>query len=154
MKPNFGIDENHTKKIVNQLKIVLANTYSLYFQTLQAHWNLEDPGFFFLHEMFQKQYETLAENGDLIAERIRQMGEKITGTLKAFSKDETFESFDVNSDVKTTISHLANCHEKAIKSLRDLSVLGEEAQDFGLVDLLGGILRDHEKTAWILRSHL
>ncbi|MCB1119100.1 MAG: hypothetical protein KDK65_03985 [Chlamydiia bacterium] len=38
--------------------------------------------------------------------------------------------------------------------MRSLSSLSDRSGDYGLTDLLGGILRDHEKAVWFLSSHL
>lgn len=153
MKPKFGLDEKGIQQIAGHLQKSVAHTYALYIATLNCHWNIEDPRFHFLHEMFQSQYENLAENGDLLAERIRQMGVKVTASLSQFSKDSSFK-IDAHAQTDEMLELLAKGHEEAIIHLRELSELGEQYKDFGLVDLLGGILRDHEKTAWFLRSHL
>lgn len=154
MKTHFGLENQQTKKITSLLSLAIANTYSLAINTLNCHWNLENPGFLFLHEMLQKQYEDLIENGDLLAERIRQMGEKVAASLAIFAKNQTLSPIHETASCKEMLEQLTASHEKLILDLRELSSLGEEYNDFGLVDLLGGILRNHEKTAWILRSHL
>ena len=59
-----------------------------------------------------------------------------------------------NSSADQMIKALVKSYEQLIKDFRSLSDIAEKEKDFGLVDLLGGILRDHEKTAWMLRAHL
>ena len=154
MKPNFGIDESFTKKINEQLVVLLANNYSLYFNTLNAHWNIEDSRFIALHEMLETQYKALADAGDEIAERIRQMGYKAPGSMQAMVQKATLKNVEESSTADKMIAHLASCHETSVVFMREFSKLGEEAGDYGLVDMLGTLIRDHEKTAWILRSHL
>lgn len=154
MKPNFGIDESFTKKINDQLVVLLANNYTLYFNTLNAHWNMEDGRFIALHEMLEGQYKALADAGDDIAERIRQMGYKAPGSMKKIAGSATLQDLDENAPADKMLDHLAMCHESAVGFMREFSKLGEEAGDYGLVDMLGTLIRDHEKAAWILRSHL
>jgi starvation-inducible DNA-binding protein len=154
MKPHFGLETQKVQEITSLLTEAVANTYSLAINTLSCHWNLEDSSFLFLHEMLQEQYEHLLENGDLLAERIRQMGEKVPASVAIFAKNQTLSPIKETATCKEMLDQLALSHEKLILSLRKLSSLGEKHEDFGLVDLLGSILRDHEKTAWILRSHL
>ncbi len=154
MKTNFGMSEEKSKVIVKYLNKTLANTYGLYFLTLHAHWNIEDPRFLFIHEMLEKQYGALAESGDEIAERIRQMGYKALGSLKTFAAMCDFKEFTDNATADGMLDYLAICHEKTVQDLRNFSKIGEECGDYGLVDMLGTMVRDHEKTAWVLRSHL
>jgi starvation-inducible DNA-binding protein len=48
------------------------------------HWNVVDPRFNDLHKFLDEQYEKLSEVVDEVAERIRSIGGKSTGTLKEF----------------------------------------------------------------------
>ena len=154
MKVKIGLTSEQTEKLSNNLTKILANNYALYFLTLHAHWNMEDPRFFFLHELLEKQYLTLAESGDDIAERIRVMGHTAPGSIKTLANESDLPDMPENASADVMIDHLAICHEGAFVALRKLSEVGEEAKDYGLVDLLGTMVREHEKTAWLLRSHL
>lgn len=154
MKSKFGLTDEQKQKIADQLGVLLASNYGLYFNTLNAHWNMEDSRFLFLHEMLEEQYKSLADAGDEIAERIRQMGHKAPGSFKKLAESNSFTDLSEEASADQMLTHLAECHEAAIQKCREISVLGEECGDFGLVDMLGGLLRDHEKTAWMLRSHL
>ncbi len=154
MKVNFGLDSKKIHDLSQYLEKALANTYALYINTLNCHWNLEDPRFLFLHEMLQEQYEELAKSGDEIAERIRQMGVKVSASLPYFAKQAEIEPLPEKLSGDQMIAVLAESHEKIIRDFRTLSEIAEEHKDYGLVDMLGGLLRYHEKTAWFLRSHL
>lgn len=154
MKTHFGLSADQIKILAPRLYQAVATTYALYFNTLSCHWNLEDSNFISLHEMLQSQYEQLAENGDLLAERIRQMGEKVSASLRIFASKSKLADIQENASTAEMLAALAESHEQIILEFRALSTLAEEAKDYGLVDLLGGLLRDHEKTAWVLRSHL
>lgn len=154
MQVHFGIEGQKNRDLAVKLQKALANTFGLYLNTFNCHWNMEDPRFFFLHKMLQDQYETLAENIDEIAERIRQMGEKVPTALSHFAKQSDIQEISEHAPANEMLTKLADAHEKVILDLRNLSDLAEKYHDFGLVDLLGKLLRDHEKTAWVLRSHL
>jgi starvation-inducible DNA-binding protein len=46
-------------------------------------------------------------------------------------------------------------HETIIFFLREnINLLANEYGDLGTSDFITGLLQEHEKTAWILRSHL
>lgn len=154
MQVHFGIEDQKNKDLAVCLQKALANTFSVYINTLNCHWNMEDPRFFFFHKMLEEQYENLADNIDEIAERIRQMGAKVPVSLGHFAKQSDIQPISELASANEMLSKLADSHEKIILSLRDVSKSAEKYNDFGLVDLLGKLLRDHEKTAWILRSHL
>ena len=73
-------------QLADKLEYLLADHLALYIKTLHCHWNVVDPRFHSLHEMFEEQYLSLAEQNDLIAERIRQLGSKVNASLEAFSQ--------------------------------------------------------------------
>ena len=55
-----------SKTLADSLKVVLADTFVLYFKTHSFHWNVTGPHFKSLHEMFEEQY---TETEDLKIER-------------------------------------------------------------------------------------
>lgn len=154
MKVNFGLPKSSIQILTDKLSVILSNTMVLYVKTLHCHWNMEDPRFFFLHELFEKQYRALAEDGDLLAERIRSMGAYPPASMQEFLKKTTLPEISKALTGNQMIKELAASHEAAILALRDLIVLADEHGDPGLNDLASQILRAHEKNAWFLRSHL
>lgn len=154
MKTHYGFDEQYLEGLQKRLNIALANTFVLYVQTLNGHWNLEDPKFLFMHEMLQKQYEGIAANIDLLAERIRTLGKTPLSNMQSFLSHATMEEQEPMNEAKEILHNLSECHEMAMRELRAIIEFCDEHGDVGTSDLLTEILRDHEKTAWMLRSHL
>lgn len=148
------LEKSSRLQSVEHLKILLANTYLLSLKTQNCHWNVISPNFSMLHEIFGNQYETLSEAIDEIAERIRMLEEKTPATFREFLKLTTLSE---NEDLKAPeimVTSLLNDHEKIIAELRVILKELESSDDEGTIDFFIGRLRDHEKTAWILRSHL
>lgn len=72
-------------KIAEGLKHLLADTYTLYLQTHNFHWNVTGPHFRELHLMFMEQYTEMSVAVDDIAERMR-LHEKTAWMLRATNK--------------------------------------------------------------------
>ncbi len=53
---NIGLTDKHREKMAEELSTVLADTYTLYLQTHNFHWNVTGPQFRELHLMFEEQY--------------------------------------------------------------------------------------------------
>ena len=81
---NTGIPEEDRARIVDGLKKVLADTYTLYLKTHNYHWNVTGPMFDTLHRMFMDQYNELWTAVDEIAERIRALGHYAPGSYAEF----------------------------------------------------------------------
>ena len=86
MSINTGLKQENRSEIVEGLSKLLADSYTLYLKTHNYHWNVTGPMFTTLHELFEEHYLELAEAVDVIAERIRALGEFAPGSYQAFSK--------------------------------------------------------------------
>ena len=151
----IGIDESNRKMISEGLSRVLADSYTLYLKTHHYHWNVTGPNFTSLHQLFETQYQDLAEAVDLLAERIRALGFFAPGSYRAFSKltsipeeDEDLPSADV------MVQRLVEGHEAVIGTARSVIPIAEAGKDSTTEDLLTERLRLHEKTVWMLRAIL
>ena len=68
--------------MVSLLNQQLADTFDLYSQVKQAHWNVKGPQFIALHELFDRLAGELQAHVDLIAERATALGGKALGTVR------------------------------------------------------------------------
>src|SRR3990167_7245633 len=81
----IGIPKSSRTEISKGLSRFLADTYTLYLKTHNFHWNVTGPMFQTLHLMFEQQYNELWMAVDLIAERIRALGDLAPATYAEFS---------------------------------------------------------------------
>ena len=156
MKANIGIPEKDVEEIATILNTLLADEYVLYTKTRNAHWNIIGTNFFELHKFFESQYELLAESIDEIAERVRKLGHFALGSLKDFlgvtHMDEENHDF---SNSRQIIQTLLNDHETIIRIIRsDIAPISDKYKDLGTADFVTGLMEQHEKMAWMLRSHI
>ena len=156
MKTNIGIAEKNLQQVSLTLNTLLADEVTLYIKTRQAHWNYVGVNFSEMHKFFEDQYEQLDVMMDEVAERVRQLGHFAAGSLRDFiAIGRLTEEKTSFSDQKEAVSALLNDHETIIRSIRkEITDTGEKFKDPGTADFLTGILKQHEKMAWMLRSHL
>lgn len=154
MNIDIGIDARKREEIANGLSRVLADTYTLYLQTHNFHWNVTGPMFQTLHLMFETHYNELALAVDLIAERIRALGFPAPGTYKQFSQLSAIKEEDGVPAAQDMIRILVKGHETVARTAREVFRAAEDANDQPTCDLLTQRMQVHEKTAWMLRSLL
>jgi starvation-inducible DNA-binding protein len=155
MNANIGIPDPHLREVATKLNKVLANETVLYIKTRNYHWNVEGHTFGELHKFYEAQFEELDEIIDNTAERIRALGHYAEGRLKDLLKLTDLEEQDYTSDPKNQLQNLLNDHETIIRLLRNLIPdFGEVNKDLGTADFITGLLRAHEKMAWMIRSYL
>lgn len=151
-KIDIGISKSNRETIADGLKRLLADSYTLYLQTHNFHWNVTGPQFRELHLMFEEHYTELATAVDEIAERIRTLGVAAPGTYKAFAQLSSIEEVDGVPDAKEMVSLLTKGHEQVVKTCREALGPAQEADDESSAALISDRMRIHEKTAWMLRA--
>ena len=71
--PN-GLDPEASRKVVEQLNQILADTMTLRDLYKKHHWQVAGPTFYQLHLLFDKHFAEQVELVDLLAERIQLLG--------------------------------------------------------------------------------
>jgi starvation-inducible DNA-binding protein len=140
--------------VIKALNLLVADSYALMANTHDAHWNVEGPGFFTLHEAFQKQYEHLFEAIDEIAERVRALDAYPPGGLRQFAELAEIEEFKSPLAAKDYVAGLLVAHEKTIADAVSVRDAAGAANDLETQDLAIGRLQWHQKTVWMLKSFL
>ena len=152
IQPNIGLDSDVRHSVVEILNTTLANEAVLTVKTRNAHWNVSGAGFFELYILFDSQYEQLNDISDEIAERVRMLGGIAIGSLQEFLNTTRVEE---QPGVVPDILRLVADHEACIRFLReDARKCTEEYEDEGTFELLVGVMRLHEKMAWMLRTYI
>ncbi|GGO88681.1 DNA starvation/stationary phase protection protein [Marinobacterium nitratireducens] len=149
---NIGIPEADRKSIAEGLSRLLADSYTLYLQTHNFHWNVTGPQFRELHLMFEEHYTELAVAVDDIAERIRTLGEVAPGTYKAYAALSSIREVDGVPDAKEMVALLTSGHEQVVRTCREVLKVAQGADDESTASLVSDRMSIHEKTAWMLRS--
>jgi len=149
---DIGINKENRSEISEGLKRLLADSYTLYLQTHNFHWNVTGPQFRELHLMFEEQYQELALAVDDIAERIRTLDVPAPGTYKAFAELSSVKEVDGIPSSADMVKLLTKGHEQVVKTARKVLKVAQEADDESSASLVSDRMRVHEKTAWMLRA--
>lgn len=141
-------------RLIDNLNLVLADSYALMSLTHLAHWNVEGDQFFGLHKAFEEQYESLFEAVDEIAERVRALDAYAIGGLATLAKTAGMEEFKSPLAQKDYVAALIVAHEKVMTDLTQTRDLAGQINDLESQDLAIGRIQWHDKTVWMLKSFL
>lgn len=155
MKTNIGISEENRHAVALELNKILADEYVLYTKTRNYHWNVEGDNFMEMHNFYESQSDQLNKIIDEVAERVRALGFYSSGRLEDFLSMTHLDEPDYTSKQEEQLAHLLKDHETIIQVLRKLiTSFAEQHKDLGTSDFVTGLMEQHEKMAWFLRSYL
>jgi starvation-inducible DNA-binding protein len=154
IKIDIGIAPKDRAIIAGGLSRLLADSYTLYLQSHNFHWNVTGPMFQTLHVLFMEHYTEIWNALDLIAERIRSLGLPAPGTYKEFTKLASIAEVEGVPSATEMIRILVAGQEAVARTARKAFKAAEKANDQPTCDLLTQRLQVHEKNAWMLRSLL
>lgn len=146
---------NSSAALAKKLNQILSDTYVLTILTHGYHWNVTGSDFSQLHLLFEGQYNALFQATDVIAERIRALGLTAEGSMAAFLENTVIkEASGKPVDAKSMLKNLHAAHVQLRDRLKETADFCEEVEDLATQDLMIQRMQEHDKTAWMLRSHL
>ncbi|MEM1452950.1 MAG: Dps family protein [Planctomycetota bacterium] len=146
--------QDQTDAVVGALERLLADSYTLYLKTHSYHWNVKGPMFTTLHTLFETQYNELALAVDEIAERIRAVGAPAPGSYTQFMERSVVKGDTGVPSATAMIENLVADQATVSEAAKAVIAAGEAAGDDVSVDLGVRRMDVHQKTAWMLSSHL
>ena len=150
---NDNLSDEAKSSITARLATLLADIHQLYIKSLGFHWNIVDPRFSSLHELFEVGYTQLAKDLDEVAERIRKLDHLAPSSVASLSSLSRLKDTQETQNGDQMLDLLANDYESLLIWLREDISNAEQHGDPGTADLLTGMLRVYEKQVWILKSH-
>lgn len=152
MDIDIGISPDARQQSSDAVKLLMAETYTLYLKTHGYHWNVEGPHFQQLHALFMEQYTEMWTAVDDLAERIRALGFLAPGSYAEMSKLSRLTEETGRPDWRQMVVALAKGHEHIARTAREALRIAEDANDDATADIVTPRITYHEKTAWMLRA--
>ena len=133
----------------------LADTFDLFSQVKQAHWNVKGKEFFQLHELFDLLAATLLEHVDLIAERATALGGLALGTVRLAAANSTLAELPPDAvDGPQAVAALVERYGVHAAATRAAIDRAAEQGDQSTADLFTEVSRAVDKHLWFLEAHL
>jgi starvation-inducible DNA-binding protein len=143
------------EELVTLLNARLADTFDLYSQLKQAHWNVKGSDFIQLHLLYDQVAEGVLEYVDMIAERATALGGLALGTARMAAASSTLDEYPLDAvdgleTVRVIADRLAAYGASVRKAIDEALELND--QDTG--DLFIEVSRAIDKHLWFVEAHL
>lgn len=154
-KTRVGMRLEVRAPMISLLNQQLADTFDLYSQTKQAHWNVKGAEFFQIHLLFDKLAEQVERFVDLIAERATALGGTAYGTVRMASAASRLPEFPADSLESTaSVDAMASRFATVGVSSRTAIDTAAASGDSCTADLFTEVTRGLDASLWLLEAHL
>ncbi|QJR38058.1 DNA starvation/stationary phase protection protein Dps [Gemmatimonas groenlandica] len=150
----LDIPASTRSEVVSLLGQRLAACIDLQSHCKHAHWNVKGHKFLSLHELFDRIHASVLDYGDLIAERIVQLGGVADGTVKQVAQRS--ELIDYPGALSAGHQHVAALSDSLSQFGRTARIGIEEMnalEDAVSADVLTEVARGVDRWLWFVEAH-
>jgi starvation-inducible DNA-binding protein len=142
------------EQLVQQMKVVLADSFAFYLKAHMFHWNVEGPGFPQYHSFLNDLYEEVHDAVDKLAEEIRALDEYAPGSFSRFKELSSIIDNTGAPSAMQMFTELLGDNEIILNSLMTAYNLANQYNEIGLSNILQDRYDAHKKHGWMIRSIL
>ena len=138
--------------LVDNMKMLLASSFSLYVKASNFHWNVEGINFKELHDLFGAIYEEVYSSIDDFAEKIRTLGAYAPGSNSRFGLLSQLDDETSVLPAEQMISELLVDSDNMVRILKMTYDIAEANGEHGFSNFLAERMDAHRKHSWMLRA--
>jgi starvation-inducible DNA-binding protein len=151
----IDIPEDAREKLVELLNARLADSFDLYSQLKQAHWNVKGSDFIQLHALYDDVAESVLEHVDEIAERATALGGLALGTARMAAEASALDEYPLDAVAgMDTVAVIADRLAAYGANVREAIDTADELGDMDTADLFTEVSRAIDKHLWFVEAHL
>jgi starvation-inducible DNA-binding protein len=151
----IDITDSSREQLVQLLNARLADTFDLYSQVKEAHWNVKGSDFIQLHELYDLVAESVLEFVDTIAERATALGGLALGTARMAAAASSLDEYPLDAvagvDTVRVIADRLAAYGASVRAAIDDAL---ELNDQDTADLFIEVSRAKDKHLWFVEAHL
>jgi starvation-inducible DNA-binding protein len=149
------LPEDARAQLIELLNARLADSFDLYSQLKQAHWNVKGSDFIQLHELYDDVAESVLEFVDMIAERATALGGLALGTARMAAGATSLDEYPLDAVAgKETVEVVADRLAAFGASARAAIDASTDLGDQDTADLFTEVSRAIDKHLWFVEAHL
>ena len=145
------LGDNATAAIAAELNKLTADAFALYVKTKNFHWHMTGPNFRDYHLLLDDQGEQIFAMSDVVAERIRKLGDTALRSIGDIARHQRVQDNDASSLTPAAmLTDLLANNRELIKYLRATHEVCDQYDDVATASLIENWIDETENRAWFL----
>ncbi|KTC92888.1 MULTISPECIES: Dps family protein [Legionella] len=140
-------DRSAIAKVINPL---VADTFALYVKTKNFHWHMSGSHYRDYHLLLDEQSDQIFEMVDVLAERVRKLGEKTIHSIGQIKELTTIKDSNETLTAEEMLSELLEDNRHFATHMRAAHELCSKKNDVATTSLLENYIDETERRIWFL----
>ncbi len=151
LKTPTDLKSNQASNVADALNGILADSFALYLKTKNFHWHVSGPHFRDYHLLFDEQAAQIFATTDLIAERVRKIGQVTLRSIGDIARHQSSKDNDAAYVAPADmLKELRDDNLALVEKLRLAKDLADEAKDNATSAVIDDWTDEAEQRAWFL----
>jgi len=140
-----------TAKIAEAMNGILADVFALYLKTKNFHWHMSGPHFRDYHLLLDEQAVQIYAMVDVIAERIRKVGQPTLRSIGDIARRQRIKDNDAEYvEPGNMLAELQEDNKALAARLREAHDVCDEHRDIATASLIENWIDETEQRTWFL----
>jgi starvation-inducible DNA-binding protein len=149
----IGLPDRTRIEMIELLNSRLAETIDLDLHARHARWNVRGPQFIALYDLFGRLHRDLEHYGDLLAERVVQLGGMAHGTVRAIQQNSSLPVYPAAIEGSEHVLFIAAALAVYATVMRRSIALPTESGDPVTADIMTEVSRGIDKWLWLVDAN-
>lgn len=147
--PN-DLDIKDRRKIAEAVNPLVADTFALFVKTKNFHWHMTGPHYRDYHLLLDEQSEQIFAMVDVLAERVRKLGEKTIHSIGQIKQLQTLRDSNDTLSPEDMLQNLLEDNKNFLKNMRKVHEVCSKKNDFATTSILEVYIDETERRIWFL----
>jgi len=140
-----------TAEIAAAMNGILADVFALYLKTKNFHWHMSGPHFRDYHLLLDEQATQIYAMVDLIAERIRKVGQPTLRSIGDIARRQRIKDNDASYvEPGAMLAELQEDNKQLAANMRQAHEVCDEHHDIATASLIENWIDETEQRTWFL----
>ncbi|HTH44292.1 MAG TPA: DNA starvation/stationary phase protection protein [Oxalicibacterium sp.] len=145
------LKEAGTRDVAGAMNGILADVFALYLKTKNFHWHMSGPHFRDYHLLLDEQAVQLFAMVDMIAERIRKIGQPTLKSIGHISRNQRILDNDADYvEPGDMLAELQEDNKTLAARLREAHEVCDGHRDIATASLIENWIDETEQRTWFL----
>ncbi len=147
--PN-DLDIKDRRAIAKALNPLVADTFALFVKTKNFHWHMSGPHYRDYHLLLDEHSEQIFPMIDVLAERVRKLGEKTIQSVGQIKELKTIRDSNETLGPDAMLQELLQDNKNFLLHMRSIHEICSERNDVATTSILENYIDETERRVWFL----